>query len=121
MCAVVPVHAVVERVIEAQPAVVPARACLDVNRLDRRLVPGDPAGARGAVAEVEIFHVHPVALVEESDLVEHLASHQHECTVDGVDRPLAYLRRPVRRERRRGTLRPADAEEVAERRGRCRE
>jgi hypothetical protein len=114
MSAVVPVHPVVERVVEAQPAVMSARAGLDVDCLDRGLVPRGPTCAGRAVTEIQILHVHPVALVEQPDLVEHRAPQEHERAVDGVHGTLPDVGRAVRGERRRCTIEAADAEEMTE-------
>src|SRR5664280_212683 len=88
--AVEAIHAVMKGVVDARLAVLPARTGLDVNHLHRRLVPGDPAGLGEAVAEVEVFHVLPVALVEEPYLVQRLAPYQHEGAVDRVHGCLLY-------------------------------
>ena len=77
--------------------------------------------SREAVAEVEVLHVHPVALVEEPDLVQRRAAHQHEGAVDRVDRPALDVGSPVRRRARRRAGPSADPGEVTERAERCRE
>ena len=84
----------------------------------RRLVPGHPARAREPVVQVEVLHVHPVALVEEADVLEGLAADQHEGTVDGIHQPglsLVEIGRPVLPEARAGAPAAPDAGEVGER------
>ena len=80
---------------------------------DRRLVPGHPARLGEAVAEVEVLHVHPVALVEEADPVERRAAHEHERSVHRVDRSDLHLRGAVGGERA-ALAAAADPGEVAE-------
>ena len=88
---------------------------------DRGLVPGDPAGSGEAVAEVEVLHVEPVALVEEPDFGQCAAADEHERAAHGVDRPALDVRRAVLGERGRGARAPTDAGEVCERAERGRE
>ena len=52
-----------------------------------------------AVAEVEVLHVHPVALVEVADPLERRAADQHEGAVDRVDGSRLDLRRAIGGER----------------------
>ena len=80
-----PQHAVVEGVVEARFAMPAARPALDVQDRDIRVVPRDPAGLSKPVAEVEVLHVHPVALVEHPDVVERPPADQHEGAVDRID------------------------------------
>src|SRR5262249_48525613 len=116
-----PVHAVVERTVDAERPVLPARPALHVRDGDRRLVPGDPAGPREAVAEVEVLHVEPVALVEAADLVERAPPDEHERAADRVDRPALHARRAVLGERRGRAVAATDPREVCERAERRRE
>src|SRR5438874_9735820 len=111
MGAVEPPHSCVERKHEAWRAP-SSRAALDVERAYRWLVPRDPTGLLEAVAEVEVLHVHPVALVEESDLLECPATDEHEGAVDRVHRPPLHVRSAVLGERATATNAP-DAGEVA--------
>ena len=76
-----------EGVVQPRRAHRAARPRLDVDHRHRGLVPGDPARLGEAIAEVEILHVHPVALVEQPHLVERRSADQHEGAVDRVDRP----------------------------------
>src|SRR4051794_35392820 len=87
---VVPVeaeHAVVERVVQPRAANRAAGSRLDVDHGRAWLVEAQPARLREPVAEVEILHVHPVALVEEAHLLQRLALDQHAGAVDRVDGP----------------------------------
>ena len=104
-----------ERVVQPRPSVASARPRLDVDDGHARLVPDHPTCLHEPVAEVEVLHVDPVALVEEADLVERRSAHEHERAVDGVDRPLRSTRCSVLGQPRGRTRPPADAREVAER------
>ena len=84
----------------------------------RAVVPDPPAVLLEAAAPVEVLHVEPVALVEQPDLLERLAPHEHERAVDRVHVAglvLAELRRAVLRERAPRVAPAADAGEVRER------
>src|SRR5262249_37623369 len=85
------------------------------------LVPGDPAGKREAVAEVQVLHVEPIALVEAADVVERAPPDEHERTADRVDRPMLDAGRAVLRERRWSAVAAADPREGRRRAERCRE
>src|SRR5512133_3492423 len=98
MAAVEAPHSCVERKHEARRAPW-SRAALDVERAHRWLVPGDPTPLLEPVAEIEVLHIHPVPLVEESDLLERLATDEHEGAVDRVNRPPLHVRSAVLCER----------------------
>src|SRR6186713_773051 len=64
------------------------------------LVPREPSRLGEAEAQIEVLHVHPVALVEESDFVQGMPAYEHERAVYGVDRSAlnrwsAILRQPA--------------------------
>ena len=100
--------------IEARRALPRDGAALDVHHRRRGLVPAPPALLGQPVGEVEVLHVHPVALVEAAGRLEGRAPHQHESAVDGVHGAGANLGRAVGGEPPGGAAAAAQAAEVPE-------
>ena len=99
---------------------------LDVHEARTPVVPDLPAGLVKAVAPVQILHVQPVGLVQQTHLLDRAAAHEHEGSVDRVDLALpalGHLGRPVLREGapRDAGSEPPDLREVRERSQRRRE
>src|SRR5262245_25856920 len=79
-----PRHPTVEGDRQHDASSTAARSMLHVQGGDARLVPRRPPSFLEAVREVHVFHVHPIALVEEPDLLECAATKEHERAVDRI-------------------------------------
>jgi len=78
------------------------------------LVPREPSRLGEAEGQIEVLHVHPIALVEESDFVQGVPAYEHERSVHGVDSSTLNRRSTVLREPAGHVRAAADSREVTQ-------